>query len=96
MRRQPVSTLTHTTRQVAEHFLKDPSLYHKTVRMPASVIFCDLQGFTTTVEKLGDDLDRLKEHLEQAMELLESQGRKVSREKNLSYGDEVTIEELYN
>ena len=36
------------------------------------------------------------EHLEQAMELLESQRKKVSREKHLSYGDEVTIEELYN
>ena len=59
-------------KQVAEHFIQDPSLYHKTVRMPATIVFCDIQGFTTSVEKLGDDLDQLKEQLEEAMQAIVS------------------------
>ena len=55
-------------KQVAHHFIRDPSLYHRTVRMPASIIFCDIQGFTNTVEKLDSDLQQLKDHLEKAME----------------------------
>ena len=57
-------------KQVAEHFLKEPGWYHKTVRMPASIIFCDRQGFTTTAEELGDDLDRLKDHLDRTMDVI--------------------------
>jgi len=53
--------------QVARHFLAHPEAYGDTTRMPASVIFCDLVGFTACVEKLGDDLDTLQKHLEAAM-----------------------------
>ena len=37
------------------------------VSMPATVIFCDLKGFTQTVEQLGRDLHTLKTHLEDTM-----------------------------
>lgn len=53
--------------QVSNHFLRKPNEYHKTVSMPATVIFCDLKGFTQTVEQLGGDLHTLKTHLEEAM-----------------------------
>ena len=53
--------------QVSNHFLRKPNEYHKTVSMPATVIFCDLKGFTQTVEQLGGDLHTLKTHLEDAM-----------------------------
>ena len=54
-------------RQMVEHFMKDPSTYHKTVRMPATIVFCDIQGFTSSVEQLGGDLQALKMNLEQAL-----------------------------
>ena len=53
--------------QVSNHFLRKPNEYHQTVSMPATVIFCDLKGFTQTVEQLGGDLHTLKTHLEDAM-----------------------------
>jgi adenylate cyclase len=58
-------------RQVARHFLENASakpyeeLY---VRMPATVMFADIRGFTSTVEQLGGDLLTLKRHLERAMD----------------------------
>ena len=54
--------------QVADHFMQNPQSYNNTVRMPATIIFCDIRGFTSTVEKLGGNLDTLKEHLERAMD----------------------------
>ena len=54
--------------QVAEHFMKHPESYDKTVRMPATIIFCDIVGFTSTVEVLDGDLVSLKHHLEKAMD----------------------------
>ena len=54
--------------QVADHFMENPHAYDNTVRMPASIIFCDIRGFTATVEKLGGNLDELKKQLEQAMD----------------------------
>ena len=54
--------------QVADHFMENPHSYDNTVRMPASIIFCDIRGFTSTVERLGGNLDALKEHLEMAMD----------------------------
>jgi len=56
--------------QVAEHFLAHPDAYDRTVRMPATVVFCDIEGFTSTVERIGNDLDALKHHLERAMEVV--------------------------
>ena len=56
--------------QVAEHFMKNPDAYNVTVRMPATIIFCDLKGFTATVEALGGDLEKLKFHLERAMDVV--------------------------
>lgn len=54
--------------QVAEWMIRNPEAYDKTVRMPATVIFCDIKGFTSTVEHLG--LEELKRHLEQALEVV--------------------------
>jgi len=56
--------------QVAKHFMAYPDAYNQTVRMPGTVIFCDIQGFTTAVENLGHDLDKFKQHLECAMDAI--------------------------
>jgi len=52
--------------QVAEHFMQNPEAYDRNVRAPATVIFCDIKGFTSTVETIG--LDDLKVHLEGALD----------------------------
>jgi adenylate cyclase len=54
--------------QVAEHLMRNPSAYDKTVRGAATVIFCDIKGFTATVEKLA--LDEVKTHLEAALDVV--------------------------
>ncbi len=54
--------------QVAEHFMNQPDDYDHTVAMPATIVFCDLRGFTSAVEALGNDLGTLKTHLEGAMD----------------------------
>ncbi len=54
--------------QVAEHFLKEPEDYDHTVRAPATIVFMDLKGFTSTVEALGNDMGALKHHLEEALD----------------------------
>jgi len=54
--------------QVAEHLMEKPEDYDRTVSAPATIVFCDLRGFTSAVEALGDDLDELKTHLEDAMD----------------------------
>lgn len=56
--------------QVADHFMENPNAYDSTVRMPASIIFCDIRGFTRTVERLGGNLDELKRQLESAMDVV--------------------------
>ena len=56
--------------QVATHLMRYPEAYDRTVRMPATVVFCDLKGFTQTVERLEGDLSTLKAHLEQAMQVI--------------------------
>ena len=56
--------------QVSNYLLKRPDQHQKTVSMPATVIFCDLKGFTRTVERLSGDLTNLKMHLEDAMEVV--------------------------
>lgn len=53
-------------RQVAEHLLRNPQAYDQTVRAPATVMFCDIKGFTATVEALS--LDQVKHHLERALD----------------------------
>lgn len=54
--------------QVAEFYMKHPNAYGAAVRMPATIVFSDIHGFTQTVEKLGGDLDQLKKHLERVMD----------------------------
>jgi adenylate cyclase len=56
--------------QVADHFMDNPEAYENTVRMPATIVFCDIEGFTSTVEELGGNLDKLKAHLEEAMDAI--------------------------
>ena len=51
--------------QVARWLMENPDHYHQTVRMPATVVFCDIMGFTRTSEHL--ELAVLKSHLEQAL-----------------------------
>ena len=53
--------------QIVDRLLSDPGVYRRTSRQPASVIFCDIVGFTQTVEKLDGDLDALKAHLERSL-----------------------------
>jgi len=54
--------------QVASWLLANPERYDHTVRAPASVIFCDIKGFTATAEHL--ELDVLKHHLERALDVV--------------------------
>ncbi len=51
---------------VAEHFMRHPEAYDVSVRMPATVIFCDIKGFTSAVERMP--LEELKAHLEAALD----------------------------
>lgn len=52
--------------RVAEHFMSNPEAYDHSVRMPATVIFCDIKGFTSTVERIP--LEELKSNLEAALD----------------------------
>ena len=60
-------TLPH---QLAERLLADPGAYHRTESAHATVIFCDISGFTRSVEALGGDLDAVKRHLERVMDVV--------------------------
>ncbi len=53
-------------RQVADWFLAHPDAYDQDVRMPATVVFCDITGFTSASE--GLPLEELKRHLEGALD----------------------------
>lgn len=55
-------------KQLAERILTDPGAYHRNERAQATVIFCDISGFTTSVEQLGGDIDAVKQHLEAVMD----------------------------
>ncbi len=46
--------------QVAEHLMERPDDYDHTVSAPATIVFCDIRGFTTAVESLGADLAALR------------------------------------
>ena len=67
---QQVRTLLNVAlpEQVAGRLMKDPTAYGHSVRGPATVIFCDLSGFTASVEALGGDLDALKRNLESCLD----------------------------
>ena len=54
--------------QVAGRFMKEPEHYGRSIRMPATVVFCDISGFTAAVESLGDDLESLKKNLEECLD----------------------------
>ena len=55
-------------RQVADHFMEFPDAYDRNERAPATVVFCDIKGFTKSVETL--DLGELKKHLERALDVI--------------------------
>jgi class 3 adenylate cyclase len=57
-------------KQVAEQFVIDPHAYEQKCRMPASILFMDLVGFTHTCEELAHNPDQLSSHLEAAMDRL--------------------------
>lgn len=56
--------------QVANHFMKHPEDYSHTVKMPATIIFCDIKNFTKTAEKLQHDFSALKYNLEYVMNVI--------------------------
>ena len=66
-------TLPH---QLADSLLRDPNSYDRTVEMPATIVFADIQGFTQTVEALNGDLVTLKSYLSQAMDAVVQVHRK--------------------
>jgi adenylate cyclase len=51
--------------QVTEWLLKHPEAFDRSIRAPATVMFCDLTGFTKAVERLS--IDDVKSHLERAL-----------------------------
>jgi adenylate cyclase len=57
-------------KQVAERLVTNPGAYGQKSRMPASILFMDLVGFTHTCEELAHHPDRLAAHLEAAMDRL--------------------------
>jgi adenylate cyclase len=60
-------------KQVSERFMADPQSYAQKSRMPATIIFMDLVGFTKTCEGLAHDPDQLSTHLEKTMDRLVSE-----------------------
>jgi adenylate cyclase len=60
-------------RQVAAQAFKEPKSYHDKSRMPATIVFMDIRGFTASCEKLGDDLDTLSKNLESVMDVVVQQ-----------------------
>ena len=56
--------------QVARHFVAHPDAADHTEHAPATVVFCDLVGFTEAVEGLNGDLDKLQDHLEAAFDVV--------------------------
>ena len=57
-------------KQVAESFLDNPQSMYETTEMPATIVFCDLTGFTSTVEKLEGNHSKLKSHLEHSLGII--------------------------
>ena len=57
-------------KQVAESFLDNPQSMYETTEMPATIVFCDLTGFTSTVEKLEGDHSKLKSHLQYSLGII--------------------------
>ena len=57
-------------RQVAEHFLQHPQAYHERHRAPATALFIDCVGFSSTAEKLRADVQALAQHLERVMDVV--------------------------
>lgn len=75
--------------QVAEFYMKHPDACGTVVRMPATIVFSDIYGFTKTVEKLGGDLEQLKKHLERVMDVVVEVHRKYDLIVDKFIGDAV-------
>ena len=56
--------------QVADHFLHHPGAYHERHRAPATAVFIDFVGFSSTAEKLKSDVHELAHHLERVMDIV--------------------------
>ena len=57
-------------RQLAQRLSADPGVYHRTQRTHATIVFCDISGFTRSVERLDGDLGAVKAHLERVMDAI--------------------------
>jgi adenylate cyclase len=57
-------------RQVASSFLSNPKLMHETIEMPATIIFCDLNNFTSVVEELDGNHEKLQSYLQESLGII--------------------------
>ena len=57
-------------KQVADSFLKNPSLMNESIDMPATIIFTDLIGFTSIVEDLNGDHKKLRNYLQKSLGII--------------------------
>jgi len=57
-------------RQVASSFISNPKLMHETIEMPATIIFCDLNNFTSVVEELDGNHEKLQSYLQESLGII--------------------------
>ena len=57
-------------RQVASSFLSNPNLMDETIEMPATIIFCDLNDFTSVVEELDGNHEKLQGYLQESLGII--------------------------
>ena len=57
-------------RQVASSFLSNPNLMDETIEMPATIIFCDLNNFTSVVEELDGNHEKLQGYLQESLGII--------------------------
>lgn len=56
--------------QLAYQVSANPRSYHQTEQGQATIVFCDIVGFTSSVEQLQGEVNLIKHHLEQVMEVI--------------------------
>lgn len=56
--------------QLAQEVGSNPQAYHQTEQADATIVFCDIVGFTSSVEKLQGEIQTVKHHLERVMDVI--------------------------